>query len=90
MFDTQQFKDKEHWNVDFGAIKYQMDQRGVRHEHHPFVDFSADSLREGLPKAVAAMDKVLREGHAVYCHCTAAWVGLWRGHRVPLLVSQLR
>ena len=28
MFDTQQFKDKEHWNVDFGAIKYQMDQRG--------------------------------------------------------------
>ena len=71
MFDTQQFKDKEHWNVDFGAIKWQMDQRGVRHEHHPFVDFSADSLREGLPKAVAAMDKVLREGHVVYCHCTA-------------------
>ena len=34
-------------------------------------DFDADSLRVGLPKAVASMDKALREGHVVYCHCTA-------------------
>lgn len=71
MFDTQQDKDKEHWGVDAGAIKYQMDQRGVEHWRHPFVDFNADSLRQGLPHAVAAMDKAIRNGHVVYCHCTA-------------------
>ena len=71
MFDTQQDKDKDHWGVDFGAIKDQMNKRGVLHVHKPFVDFNADSLRLGLPSAVAQMDKVLREGHTVYCHCTA-------------------
>lgn len=54
-----------------GALKYQMDQRGVEHWRHPFVDFNADSLRQGLPHAVAAMDKAIRNGHVVYCHCTA-------------------
>ena len=71
MFDTQQEKDKEHWGVDFGALKWQMEQRDILHVHKPFVDFNADSLREGLPTAVAAMDKALRDGHKVYCHCTA-------------------
>ena len=71
MFDTQQDKDKEYWNVDAGAIRWQMEQRDVKHVHMPFVDFNADSLREGLPRAVAAMDKALRDGHKVYCHCTA-------------------
>uniref|UniRef100_A0A7S0X6Z4 Tyrosine specific protein phosphatases domain-containing protein n=1 Tax=Mantoniella antarctica TaxID=81844 RepID=A0A7S0X6Z4_9CHLO len=71
MFDTQMDKDKEHWGVDAGALKHQMDQRGVEHWRHPFLDFNADSLREGLPHAVAAMDKALRNGHVVYCHCTA-------------------
>ena len=71
MFDTQQDKDKEHWNIDVGAINWQMEQRGVLHVRKPFVDFNADSLRAGLPQAVAAMDKVLRDGHVVYCHCTA-------------------
>ena len=71
MFDTQQDKDKEYWNVDAGALRWQMEQRDVKHVHMPFVDFNADSLREGLPRAVAAMDKALRDGHKVYCHCTA-------------------
>ena len=71
LFDTQQDKDKEYWNVDAGALRWQMEQRDVKHVHMPFVDFNADSLREGLPRAVAAMDKALRDGHKVYCHCTA-------------------
>jgi hypothetical protein len=71
IFDLQQEKDKEHWGVDFGALKWQMGQREVLHVHKPFVDFNADSLREGLPTAVAAMDKAIRDGHKVYCHCTA-------------------
>ena len=71
MFDTQQDKDKDYWKVDAGAIRDQMNKRGVLHVRQPFVDFNADSLRVGLPKAVAQMDKVLREGHVVYCHCTA-------------------
>lgn len=54
-----------------GAIKHQMHVRGVEHWQHPFVDFNADSLRQGLPHAVAAMDKAIRRGHIVYCHCTA-------------------
>ena len=53
MFDTQQDKDKEYWNVDAGALRWQMEQRDVKHVHMPFVDFNADSLREGLPRAVA-------------------------------------
>jgi len=31
---------------------------------HPFADFDAESLRRGLPTAVAAMDKALRQGKA--------------------------
>jgi hypothetical protein len=58
-----------------GALKYQMDQRGVEHWRHPFLDFDADSLRTGLPHAVAAMDKAIRNGHVVYCHCTAGREG---------------
>ena len=71
MFDTQQDKDKEHWGVDAHAIREQMRARDVLHVREPFLDFNADSLRVGLPKAVASMDKAMREGHIVYCHCTA-------------------
>ena len=52
MFDTQQDKDKEYWNVDAGALRWQMEQRDVKHVHMPFVDFNAYSLREGLPRAI--------------------------------------
>ena len=38
---------------------------------HAFPDFCADGLRKGLPEAAAALDHHLREGHVVYCHCTA-------------------
>ena len=54
MFNTQQDKDMEYWKVDFASVKRQIEKRGMKLERYPFVDFSADSLREGLPAAAAA------------------------------------
>ena len=71
MFNTQQDKDMEYWKVDFASVKRQIEKRGMKLERYPFVDFSADSLREGLPAAAAALDAAARRGETVYLHCTA-------------------
>lgn len=71
VFNTQQDKDMEYWKVDFASVKAHVASRKMRLERYPFADFDADSLRVGLPKAVAAMDALLSSGEVVYCHCTA-------------------
>jgi hypothetical protein len=71
VFNTQQDKDMEYWKVDFESVKRHMKKRDVKLERYPFVDFSADSLRDGLPAAAAALDASLRDGDVVYLHCTA-------------------
>jgi hypothetical protein len=37
----------------------------------PIEDFNAAELRSCLPAGVAALERLLRQGHTVYVHCTA-------------------
>lgn len=71
VFNTQQEKDWKYWNVDFEAVKRQVEKREMTLVRYPFEDFSADSLREGLPAAAALLDAAIARGDTVYLHCTA-------------------
>eukprot|EP00227_Mantoniella_beaufortii_P019529 CAMPEP_0197586940 /NCGR_PEP_ID=MMETSP1326-20131121/8738_1 /TAXON_ID=1155430 /ORGANISM="Genus nov. species nov., Strain RCC2288" /LENGTH=339 /DNA_ID=CAMNT_0043151613 /DNA_START=110 /DNA_END=1129 /DNA_ORIENTATION=+ len=71
IFDSQQDKDKAYWGVSADDIKWRIGERHMLLSRHPVPDFDADGLRTGMPSAVAALDKHLRDGHTVYCHCTA-------------------
>ena len=71
VFNTQQDEDIVYWKVDFAAVEARIEAREMRLVRFPFVDFSADSLREGLPEAAAALDEACRRGETVYLHCTA-------------------
>jgi len=71
VFNTQQDEDIEYWKVDFAAVEARIEARDMRLVRFPFVDFSADSLREGLPEAAAALDEACRRSETVYLHCTA-------------------
>lgn len=44
---------------------------GVKLCRMPVRDFDELHLQERLPECVAALDRLLEEGHTVYLHCTA-------------------
>ena len=44
---------------------------GVKLRRVPVRDFDDSHLRERLPECVAALDRLLKDGHTVYLHCTA-------------------
>ncbi|KIY99959.1 hypothetical protein MNEG_8005 [Monoraphidium neglectum] len=75
LVNLQQDKDIAHWGVDFGANAARAAELGVDIRRPSIVDFSADSLRHQLPKAVRevadAMKKAEASGGRVYVHCTA-------------------
>ena len=71
ILNTQQDKDMEYWHVDFSALREHCSQRSLLLARQPFPDFDGEGLRAGLPSAVALLDRLLRSGHRVYCHCTA-------------------
>ncbi|MGA8184304.1 MAG: dual specificity protein phosphatase family protein [Terriglobia bacterium] len=47
------------------------DGSGVKLCRVPIRDFDESHLRERLPECVAALARLLEEGHTVYLHCTA-------------------
>lgn len=71
ILNLQQDKDLQYWGVDFGALHQRASQLGMRLVRRPARDFDPNSLRSGLPSAVAALERALSEGHRVYVHCTA-------------------
>jgi len=71
VFNTQRDEDAEYWKVDVEAIRARIAARSMKLERYPFVDFDGDSLRQGLPRAAAALAALISSGEVVYCHCTA-------------------
>ncbi|GBF97675.1 phosphoglucan phosphatase chloroplastic-like [Raphidocelis subcapitata] len=75
MVNLQQDKDMQHWGVDYGANAARAAELGVGIRRPSIIDFSPDSLRHQLPRAVRdvveAMEEAEARGGRVYVHCTA-------------------
>jgi len=69
--NLQQDHDIAYWQVDLSPIRKRCEELGVVHIRRPARDFDPHSLRQELPRMVAAIDKLTCEGRNVYVHCTA-------------------
>lgn len=69
--NLQQDHDIAYWHVDLNPIKQRCEELGVVHIRRPARDFDPQSLRQELPRMVAAIDRLTCEGRNVYVHCTA-------------------
>ena len=60
-----------YWGIDYDAIRDQATQQGLAIDRCPVRDFDIPNQRARLPFAVAALHRLLAEGHRTYVHCTA-------------------
>ncbi|XP_002983714.2 phosphoglucan phosphatase LSF2, chloroplastic [Selaginella moellendorffii] len=80
ILNLQQDKDVEYWGIDLPAIMKQCASHGIAYFRIPARDFDPNSLRNELPRAVAALESAISSG-SVYVHCTA---GLGRSPAVAI------
>ncbi|KAJ7527446.1 hypothetical protein O6H91_16G054700 [Diphasiastrum complanatum] len=81
ILNLQQDKDIEYWGIDLVPILHKCEELKIHHLRMPARDFDPDSLRRELPRAVAALEKIISDGGTVYVHCTA---GLGRAPAVAI------
>lgn len=81
ILNLQQDKDIEYWGIDINSILHKCQELGIWHMRIPARDFDPQSLRQELPRAVAALEWAISQGKMVYVHCTA---GLGRAPAVAI------
>jgi atypical dual specificity phosphatase len=61
--------DFTYWDIDWPALEAHYREIGLEIRRLPILDFNADALRQGLPKCVEVVDRLVKDGHTVFVHC---------------------
>ena len=69
--NLQSDADFDDWEIDWPELENYYGESGVEVRRVPVQDFNPDALRQNLPRCVAAVDSLMKDGHTVYVHCNA-------------------
>jgi len=56
--------------IDWNRLEAQYQQSGIETQRTPVPGCDSDGFRRTLPESVQALDRLLRDGHKVYIHCS--------------------
>ena len=60
-----------YWRIDYQKMQRECARLGLALERCPIRDFDIEDMRRQLPKAIAQLAGLQRDGHRTYVHCTA-------------------
>ncbi|MHC4399758.1 MAG: dual specificity protein phosphatase family protein [Planctomycetota bacterium] len=71
VLSVQTDEDLDTLNVPWDALERYCQSLGIEVSRLPVRDFDREDLQRRLPACVAALSRLLEDGHTVYVHCTA-------------------
>jgi protein-tyrosine phosphatase len=70
VLNLQSDEDMAYLGLDWEQICAYYNKMGINTQRVPVRDFDRDDLRRQLPRCVAALDEMLKQGHTVFVHCS--------------------
>ena len=59
-----------YWKIDWERLETRYRESGIEVQRVPVRDGDPECLRRSLPECVRVLDRLLRNGHKVYIHCS--------------------
>lgn len=63
--------DLSYLGINWKKMMGRYNEMGIVVRRVPVPDFNPEALRQNLPKCVALLDDLLKQGHTVFLHCNA-------------------